>query len=122
MQLLLALSALLTPTLASAQSAVRLYVHPHLYTLRPTARFYTSLSDTLTALPTQLIASQVVAATASNEYRWALVSNIIGCGVGGSCWTLISNSGTATTSWYVRRDDLIMVPKKRLLPAAHGLN
>jgi len=119
---LLVVSALLAPTVTTAQMTVRLFAHPQLYKLRPTTHFYASLSDTLTALPVQLSADQVVAATLSNEYRWALVSNVIGSSIGASSWMLISDKSTIVTSWYVRRDDLLMVPKKQRNPAKQGLD
>jgi hypothetical protein len=122
MHYLLALSALLLPALATAQDTVQLYAHPRLYTLRPGAHFYASLNDILHALATDLSPSQVVAARTSTEYRWALVSNVIGSSVGPSNWMLISDKGTIVTSWYVRREDLIMVPEKHRLPATQGLD
>jgi hypothetical protein len=112
MKLLLAFAALLAPVLATAQTPNHLYVHPHLYTLRPSAPLYQSLSDTVNALATQLDPGQIVSARASDDIRWAWVSNILGNLDTDSRYKLISKTSTSFTEWYVRRDDLIMLPDK----------
>jgi hypothetical protein len=99
MKILLAF-ALLAPVLALAQTP--LYVHPRLYTLRPSAPLDQSLSDTVTALATQLDPGQLVSARAFTNFRWALVSNTLGNLDADSHYRLISKTGTSFTEWYVR--------------------
>jgi len=113
------LVALLAPVLAFAQAPIHLYVHPHSYTLRPSAQFYQSLSDTVTALATQLAPGQVVSATAAESLHWASVSNIVGSLDANSSYKLISQAGTEFTKWYVRRDDLIALPDTPAVKAVH---
>lgn len=102
---------LLIPLAVAAQTLPPLYVHPHLYSLRPSARFYRSLSDTVTALPVKLDSTQVVAATLTYEQGWAYVQNILGTSTSGE-WQLISPADGPFSGCFVRRADLVLVPAK----------
>lgn len=111
-----AVALLLLPLAVAAQELPPLYVHPHLYSLRPSARFYRSLSDTITTLPAKLDSTQVVAATLTNKQGWAYVQNILGTTANGE-WKLINPASGLFSGCFVRRADLVLVPANLLAPS-----
>lgn len=97
MKCLLVTAALLAPVLATAQTPYHLLIHYRRFVLYKPIHLYQCLNDTLTARPLQLDSGRVVTVKAIVNNHW---------------WVLNEFINHTSVDFYVRYDELVIVPYK----------